>query len=98
MRRPGARTRFLAPAAVALGALLAPGLAQAADHLTVTSVIPNTTAGNSFNVTVEARNSDNTKIQRYLGWEPSIRLRDGMAKTYAWIREQYLAERASVVA
>lgn len=47
---------------------------------------------------VNGRNSDNTKIHKYLGWEPSIRLRDGMAKTYAWIREQYLAERASVVA
>ncbi len=41
---------------------------------------------------VNGRNSDNTKIQEYLGWEPSIRLRDGMAKTYAWIHEQYLAE------
>jgi nucleoside-diphosphate-sugar epimerase len=37
---------------------------------------------------VNGRNSDNTKIQKYLGWEPSIRLRDGMAKTYAWIEEQ----------
>jgi GDP-D-mannose 3',5'-epimerase len=45
---------------------------------------------------VNGRNSDNTKIQEYLGWEPSIRLRDGMAKTYAWIHEQYLAERAPV--
>jgi nucleoside-diphosphate-sugar epimerase len=37
---------------------------------------------------VNGRNSDNTKIRRYLGWEPSIRLRDGMAKTYAWIESQ----------
>jgi nucleoside-diphosphate-sugar epimerase len=37
---------------------------------------------------VNGRNSDNTKIQEYLGWEPSIRLRDGLAKTYAWIEEQ----------
>jgi nucleoside-diphosphate-sugar epimerase len=41
---------------------------------------------------VNGRNSDNSRIQEYLGWEPSIRLRDGMAKTYAWIREQYLAQ------
>jgi len=41
---------------------------------------------------VNGRNSDNTKIQEYLGWEPSIRLRDGMAKTYAWIEEQYFAQ------
>jgi GDP-D-mannose 3',5'-epimerase len=37
---------------------------------------------------VNGRNSDNTKIRRYLGWEPSIRLQDGMAKTYAWIESQ----------
>ncbi|MEX0679218.1 MAG: NAD-dependent epimerase/dehydratase family protein [Pirellulales bacterium] len=45
---------------------------------------------------VNGRNSDNTKIRQYLNWEPSIRLRDGMAKTYAWIYEQYLADRAAV--
>jgi GDP-D-mannose 3',5'-epimerase len=37
---------------------------------------------------VNGRNSDNTLIEQRLGWEPSIRLRDGMAKTYAWIEEQ----------
>lgn len=37
---------------------------------------------------VNGRNSDNTKIKQYLGWEPSIRLRDGLAKTYAWIEEE----------
>jgi GDP-D-mannose 3',5'-epimerase len=37
---------------------------------------------------VNGRNSDNTLIEKYLGWEPSIRLRDGMAKTYAWIESQ----------
>lgn len=42
---------------------------------------------------VNGRNSDNTRIQQYLGWEPSIRLKDGMAKTYAWIEEQMLAAR-----
>jgi nucleoside-diphosphate-sugar epimerase len=47
---------------------------------------------------VNGRNSDNTLIQRYLGWEPSIRLRDGMARTFEWIEEQYLArERAEAV-
>lgn len=40
---------------------------------------------------VNGRNSDNTKITSYLGWAPGIRLRDGMAKTYAWIEQQYLA-------
>ncbi len=37
---------------------------------------------------VDGRNSDNTKIKQYLGWEPSIRLKDGMAKTYAWIESE----------
>jgi nucleoside-diphosphate-sugar epimerase len=40
---------------------------------------------------VNGRNSDNTRIRRHLGWEPSIRLRDGMAKTYEWIESQMLA-------
>ncbi|HZU09018.1 MAG TPA: NAD-dependent epimerase/dehydratase family protein [Pseudacidobacterium sp.] len=40
---------------------------------------------------VNGRNSDNTKILKYLGWEPSIRLRDGMQRTYEWIESQMLA-------
>ena len=45
---------------------------------------------------VAGRNSDNTMIQRILHWEPSTPFRDGLAKTYAWIEEQYrLARRAS---
>jgi nucleoside-diphosphate-sugar epimerase len=39
---------------------------------------------------VNGRNSDNTKILKELGWEPSIRLKDGMAKTYEWIEAQML--------
>ena len=38
---------------------------------------------------VAGRNSDNTFIQQMLGWEPSTPLREGMAKTYAWIKQQY---------
>ena len=34
---------------------------------------------------VNGRNSDNTLIQKVLGWVPSVPLRDGMEKTYAWI-------------
>ncbi len=37
---------------------------------------------------VNGRNSDNTRILRYLGWEPSIRLKDGLPKTYEWIAQQ----------
>jgi len=40
---------------------------------------------------VNGRNSDNTLIQKLLKWEPSIPLRTGMEKTYAWIYDQYLA-------
>ena len=43
---------------------------------------------------VRGRNSDNTKIKQLLGWEPSIPLRDGMAKTYAWIEQQYKDRKA----
>jgi GDP-D-mannose 3',5'-epimerase len=37
---------------------------------------------------VRGRNSENTLIRKYLGWEPSIPLREGMKKTYDWISEQ----------
>jgi len=40
---------------------------------------------------VNGRNSDNTKIKEYLGWEPSIRLKEGLAKTYAWIESEMMA-------
>src|SRR5437773_1663714 len=40
---------------------------------------------------VNGRNSDNTLIRKYLGWEPSTRLRDGMARTYEWIHDQMTA-------
>lgn len=41
---------------------------------------------------VNGRNSDNTLIQEKLGWAPSIKLRDGMEKTYAWIYDQYVTK------
>ena len=37
---------------------------------------------------VRGRNSDNTMIKEQIGWEPSIPLKTGMAKTYAWILDQ----------
>jgi nucleoside-diphosphate-sugar epimerase len=40
---------------------------------------------------VNGRNSDNTLIQKHLKWEPSIPLREGLEKTYAWIYDQYRA-------
>jgi nucleoside-diphosphate-sugar epimerase len=38
---------------------------------------------------VNGRNSDNTLIRKYLGWEASIPLRTGLERTYAWIQRQY---------
>jgi GDP-D-mannose 3', 5'-epimerase len=40
---------------------------------------------------VRGRNSDNTLIKKLFGWEPSIRLYDGLEKTYAWIYDQMAA-------
>jgi GDP-D-mannose 3',5'-epimerase len=37
---------------------------------------------------VRGRCSDNTLIKEKLGWAPTIRLRDGMEKTYRWIYDQ----------
>jgi nucleoside-diphosphate-sugar epimerase len=42
---------------------------------------------------VNGRNSDNTLIKQKLGWAPSIRLRDGLEKTYAWIHEQIVSNK-----
>lgn len=37
---------------------------------------------------VRGRNSDNALIKQAFGWEPSIKLRDGLEQTYAWIYDQ----------
>ncbi|ULE33679.1 NAD-dependent epimerase/dehydratase family protein [Mycobacterium sp. IDR2000157661] len=37
---------------------------------------------------VRGRNSDNTMILKTYGWEPSIRLADGLERTYRWIYDQ----------
>jgi nucleoside-diphosphate-sugar epimerase len=39
---------------------------------------------------VNGRNSDNTLIKQKLNWAPSISLREGLAKTYAWIESEML--------
>jgi GDP-D-mannose 3',5'-epimerase len=46
---------------------------------------------------VRGRNSENTLIKKYLGWEPSIPLKDGLAKTYAWIKEEMNNEKAKAI-
>jgi nucleoside-diphosphate-sugar epimerase len=37
---------------------------------------------------VRGRNSDNRLIEEKLGWKPTLPLREGLEKTYAWIRKQ----------
>ena len=37
---------------------------------------------------VRGRNSDNRRLRRVLGWEPSIALRAGLVPTYRWIADQ----------
>jgi len=44
---------------------------------------------------VRGRNSDNTLIQKVLGWAPSTKLYDGLKRTSAWIKTQIEAEKAS---
>src|SRR3954466_12620137 len=46
---------------------------------------------------VRGRNSDNTLIKHLLKWAPSIRLEDGMAKTYKWIHDEMTSGKVSVV-
>jgi nucleoside-diphosphate-sugar epimerase len=41
---------------------------------------------------VRGRNSDNTLIKKYLGWEPLIPLRKGIKKTFDWISEQMMKD------
>ena len=42
---------------------------------------------------VAGRNSDNTFIQKMLGWEPDTTLDVGLAATYKWIETQYQARK-----
>jgi GDP-D-mannose 3', 5'-epimerase len=37
---------------------------------------------------VRGRNSDNSRLRSVLGWEPSIRLEEGLAITYRWIENE----------
>lgn len=37
---------------------------------------------------VRGRNSDNSRIKKFLGWEPSTSLIQGLDKTYAWVYDQ----------
>jgi nucleoside-diphosphate-sugar epimerase len=37
---------------------------------------------------VRGRSSDNKLIQKLMGWEPGTKLKDGLAKTYDWIKKE----------
>jgi GDP-D-mannose 3',5'-epimerase len=41
---------------------------------------------------VRGRNSDNTRLRQLLGWEPTIRLEQGLAITYNWIASRVPSE------
>jgi GDP-D-mannose 3', 5'-epimerase len=43
---------------------------------------------------VAGRNSDNTFIKQILDWEPDTTLREGMQKTYLWIKQQFADRKA----
>ncbi|MEZ0359000.1 NAD-dependent epimerase/dehydratase family protein [Mycobacterium sp. SA01] len=47
---------------------------------------------------VRGRNSDNTLFHSVYGWEPSITLREGLEKTYAWIYDQIATNEPAVEA
>jgi nucleoside-diphosphate-sugar epimerase len=44
---------------------------------------------------VRGRNSENTLIKQYLGWEPSIPLKDGLKKTYDWISDEMIKSKGN---
>jgi nucleoside-diphosphate-sugar epimerase len=46
---------------------------------------------------VRGRNSDNSRLRTVLGWEPSISLEQGLAKTYPWI-ESHIAQKLTSAA
>ena len=41
---------------------------------------------------VRGRNSDNSNVKKFLGWEPKVSLEEGMRKTYEWIYDQYCSK------
>lgn len=39
---------------------------------------------------VRGRNSDNALILEMLGWEPTVKMEDGLKLTYSWIKNQVI--------
>jgi len=46
---------------------------------------------------VRGRNSDNTRLRQVLGWQPSIRLEEGLTTTYRWIESVLQSRRTASV-
>jgi len=46
---------------------------------------------------VRGRNSDNTQMLDTYGWEPSVSLREGLEKTYAWINDELASPERSAL-
>ncbi|HLK86230.1 MAG TPA: NAD-dependent epimerase/dehydratase family protein [Candidatus Binataceae bacterium] len=40
---------------------------------------------------VRGRNSDNTRLEKVLGWTPRVTLEEGMRRTYVWIEAEVIA-------
>ena len=45
---------------------------------------------------VIGRNSDNTKIQSLLNWEPKVELRNGLTETFEWVYNQIQSEKSVI--
>lgn len=46
---------------------------------------------------VRGRNSDNALILSQLGWEPTVKLHDGLKITYFWIKKQVPLARSQLL-
>jgi GDP-D-mannose 3',5'-epimerase len=46
---------------------------------------------------VRGRNSENTLIKQVLGWAPSVKIKDGLALTQVWLKDQIEKEKAKGV-
>ena len=40
---------------------------------------------------VRGRSSDNSHVNKEIGWKPNLTLREGLEKTYSWIEKQILS-------
>lgn len=64
------------------------GLAQMAIEISGKHIQIKNVQSNAIGV--QGRNSDNTLIEKVLGWKPKYTLRQGLERTYRWISSQYV--------